>query len=1032
MIPCDQTHMNARDAAVKPIEELANYFKVDLKTGLSHIEAQHRLKLCGPNELKHPDPDPLYKKYLEQFKEPMILLLLSSACISLIMKQYDDTISITVAVLIVVTVAFIQGYRSEKVLEALQKLMPPKCSCLRNGEIHTFLASYLVPGDIVCLSVGDRLPADLRLFDLNDLRVDESSLTGETEAVPKSSEVLCTHFPISNASEVMFPLTQTGDNEAVERLRGCHDLINIGFMGTLVCSGTAKGLVIGTGEHSEFGEVFRMMHLEEAPRTPLQKSMDKLGKHLSAISLVIIGSIVIIGLFQGRHILELLNIGVSLAVAAIPEGLPIVVTVTLAIGQMRMAARNAIVRRLPAVETLGCVNVVCSDKTGTMTKNEMTVSHIVTGSLERYTIPIQQANKPSYAGSMNIDLNTSHSTVSTAITATKNMSTTSSSSSTTNIKINDVSSSNKLVPNHIDVDHQMPTNGRSASFSELHTPYYYPPSLDSIIQIGCICNNAVIRDDQLFGQPTEGALLRLAAQFHALDERAFYTRLQEWPFSSESKLMIVKCVRNNQSSISDKPVYFAKGAIDQLLDRCAFTSLSNNSTISMQSSPADSHSSALSNRCSNNNSIKPMDSETRKAILNEASILGNLGLRVLALAKGIDSEQMIFHGLVGLIDPPRPGVDACIRILSESGVRVIMITGDAKETACTIGSRLSLYRPGDLCLSGEDVERISVEQLTSVVRNVTVFYRSGPKHKCKIVKALQQSNLVVAMTGDGVNDAIALKSSDIGIAMGRTGTDVCREAADIVLLDDNFTTILAAMEEGKALFHNIRNFIGFQLSTSIAALALIALSTLLSLPSPLNAMQILFINILMDGPPAQSLGVEPPDPHVVRQPPRRANDSILDGRLMFNVLTASSLIVSGTLWIFFRELSDNKVTPRDTTMTFTCFVLFDMFNALSFRSQNKSIFSLGFFSNRLFVLAVGLSLFGQLLVIYFPPLQAVFQTEALTLKDLVLLVCLTSSVFFMSELRKLVRIRQDVYFWATYFLSYMKLPRRVKMDGNMV
>ncbi|CAH8655889.1 unnamed protein product [Schistosoma rodhaini] len=998
MITGGQAHINARDAAVKSVEELASYFKVDLKTGLDHTEAQHRLKLCGPNELKHPNPDPLYKKYLEQFKEPMILLLLSSACISLIMKQYDDTISITVAVLIVVTVAFIQSYRSEKVLEALQKLMPPKCSCLRGGEMHTFLASYLVPGDIVCLSVGDRLPADLRLFDLTDLRMDESSLTGETEAVPKSSEVLCTHFPISNTSEVRFSSTQN------------------------VCSGTGKGLVIGTGEHSEFGEVFRMMHSEEAPRTPLQKSMDKLGKHLSAISLIIISSIVIIGLFQGRHILELLTIGVSLAVAAIPEGLPIVVTVTLAIGQMRMAARNAIVRRLPAVETLGCVNVVCSDKTGTMTKNEMTVSHIVTGSLERYTIPIEQANKHTDTACVKLDINyanhTNYLTVSSAATAN------------TTIKLDNASLLNKLMSNHI-THYQMSANARSASFDELRTPYYYPPSLDSIIQIGCICNNATIRDNQLFGQPTEGALLRLTAQFHALDERAFYTRLQEWPFSSESKLMIVKCVRNNQPS-TDEPVYFAKGAVDQLLDRCAFTSLSNDSAISMQSSPSDSHSHMLSNRSSNNSSIKPMDLETRKAILNEASILGNLGLRVLALAKGTNSEQMIFHGLVGLIDPPRPGVNSCIRILCESGVRVIMITGDAKETACTIGSRLSLYRPGDLCLSGEEVERISVEQLMSVVRNVTVFYRSGPKHKCKIVKALQQSNLVVAMTGDGVNDAIALKSSDIGIAMGRTGTDVCREAADIVLLDDNFATILAAMEEGKALFHNIKNFIGFQLSTSIAALTLIALSTLLSLPSPLNAMQILFINILMDGPPAQSLGVEPPDPHVVRQPPRRANDSILDGRLMFNVLTASSLIVSGTLWIFFRELSDNKVTPHDTTMTFTCFVLFDMFNALSFRSQNKSIFSLGFFSNRLFVLAVGLSLFGQLLVIYFPPLQAVFQTEALTLKDLVLLVCLTSSVFFVSELRKLVRIRSDVYFWATYFLSFMKLPRRVKMDDNMV
>nr|CAH8871454.1 unnamed protein product [Trichobilharzia regenti] len=997
MISHHRIHMNARDAAVKSIEELAQYFKVDLQNGLDHTEAQLRLQLYGSNELKHPDPDPLYKKYLEQFKEPMILLLLASACISFILKQYDDTISITVAVLIVVTVAFIQGYRSEKVLEALQKLMPPKCSCLRNGEVHTFLASYLVPGDIVCLSVGDRIPADLRLFDLVELRMDESSLTGETEAVAKSSEILTSHSPSSTVSELMkFSSTQNvslGDSEAVDRLRGCHDLKNIGFMGTLVCSGTAKGLVIGTGEHSEFGEVFRMMHLEEAPRTPLQKSMDKLGKHLSAISLIIISSIVTIGLFQGRHILELLNIGVSLAVAAIPEGLPIVVTVTLAIGQMRMAARNAIVRRLPAVETLGCVNVVCSDKTGTMTKNEMTVSHVVTGSLERFTVPLEY-----------------------------------SCDSTPSVRLStDNSGDDKMTLNNI--GNHIPTHIRSVSSGELRTPYYYPPALDSILQIGCLCNNATIRGDQLFGQPTEGAILKLASQLHVPDERAYYTRLQEWPFSSESKLMMVKCVRNNQSSTSEEAVYFAKGAVDQILNRCTFSSIFNNPATSIPLSPSD-HS-PMSNRYSDN-CVKPLNSEIKKQICNEASALGNLGLRVLALAKGTHSGQMVFHGLIGLIDPPRPGVEACIRILCESGVRVVMITGDAKETACTIGSRLSLYRPGDLCLSGEEVEQLSAERLKSIVRNVTVFYRSGPKHKCKIVKAFQQCDLVVAMTGDGVNDAIALKSSDIGIAMGRTGTDVCREASDIVLLDDNFATILAAMEEGKALFHNIKNFIGFQLSTSIAALSLIALSTLFSLPTPLNPMQILFINILMDGPPAQSLGVEPPDPHVVRQPPRRAKDSILDGRLMFNVLTASSLIVAGTLWIFYRELSDGKVTPHDTTMTFTCFVLFDMFNALSFRSQSKSIFSLGFLTNRVFVLAVGLSLFGQLLVIYFPPLQAVFQTEALTLKDLGMLVCLTSSVFFVSELRKLIHIRKPVRHWTTHLLSYVKLPKHMKMDDNMV
>nr|CUU99269.1 hypothetical transcript [Hymenolepis microstoma] len=706
-----------------------------------------------------------------------------------------------------------------------------------------------------------------------------------------------------------------------QRIEGAHRLTNIGFMGTLVRSGNAVGVVIATGEYSEFGEVFKMMQNEEAPRTPLQKSMDRLGRHLSIISGAIILCIAVVGLIQGRNILELITVAVSLAVAAIPEGLPIVVTVTLAIGQMRMAARNAIIKKLPAVETLGCVNVICADKTGTMTKNEMTVTCIVTGGLERANV--------------------------------------------TGVGYNPING-------EVTLEH---SNSRNSALTH--------PNLRRLVEIGYLCNNSSLKGGILHGQPTEGALLCLGAKMQIFDPRLTNLRVKEWPFSTEKKLMIVQ-VQTPRLSNPCTSSFFLKGAPDRVLPLCTF----------------------YRTACTSPNelgTLATMDETKRASILAEAARMAlDGGLRILALAEGSCIEgDFIFVGLVGLLDPPRPDVEGAVEICYRSGVRVIMITGDSKETACAIGSRLSLYRPGDICLSGEEVEEMDLHQLQSQIHCVTVFYRTGPKHKCKIVKALQKRGLVVAMTGDGVNDAIALKSADIGIAMGASGTDVCKEAADVVLLDDAFSSVLAAMEEGKALFANICNFIRFQLSTSIAALSLIALSTVLSLPNPLNAMQILYINILMDGPPAQSLGVEPPDADVVSQPPRHVHESILDKRLMKNVLISSLMIVAGTLFIFHREMAaDGKVTPRDTTMTFTCFVLFDMFNALSCRSQKKSIFEIGFFSNRVFVVAVSLSLIGQLFVIYFPPLQSVFQTEPIYISDWLLLLAISSSVFVVSEYRK--------------------------------
>ncbi|CAK8684674.1 unnamed protein product [Clavelina lepadiformis] len=888
----DRWELKALEASEMSVKEVSKELQADVKWGLSEGEVARRRKTHGFNEFEIKQDDPLWKKYLSQFKDPLILLLLASAAVSVFMQQYDDAISIGVAITIVVSVAFIQEYRSEKSLEELNKLVPPTCSCMRGGKLQKFLARNLVPGDNIHISVGDRIPSDMRLYDANDLFVDESSFTGETEPVQKTTDET--------------PHSSPGRKNVGTRS-------NIAFMGTLVRSGNGKGIVICTGENSEFGEVFRMMQAEDPPKTPLQTSMSALGKLLSFISFCIIGAIMLLGWVQGRPILDMFTIGVSLAVAAIPEGLPIVVTVTLALGVMRMAKKSAIVKKLPIVEALGCLNVICSDKTGTLTKNEMTVTQI-------YTADDVIAE-------------------------------------VTGVGYND--------EGHVHVQ-ETPVSRESH------------PDIAAVIEVGVVCNNARIENDTLLGQPTEGALLAVAMKFEMKNCSRDYVRLSEEPFSHDKKWMTVSCYKKNDPD--QREVVFMKGAVERVLNQC--------DTYLAKKSDHELHT-------------LPLTKFIIERFLGQAKLMGTTGLRVLAMAKGSSLNSMSFIGLVGIIDPPRDGIKEAVRILSASNVTIKMITGDAKETAVSIATRLGIYSKGGQVMSGSEIEGYDVHQLAASIHHIDVFYRASPKHKLKIVKALQERGLVVGMTGDGVNDAVALRKADVGIAMGKAGTDVCKEAADMILVDDNLSTIMAAIEEGKGIFYNIRNFVSFQLSTSIAALTLIALSTLFKLPNPLNAMQILWINIIMDGPPAQSLGVEPVDKDVICQPPRRVKDPIVTKSLICRVLLSAAVIVAGTLYIFWREMRDNIITPRDTTMTFTCFVLFDMFNALGCRSQTKSVFSIGFFANRVFLLAVGGSLIGQLLVIYFPPLQAVFQTEELKALDILLLVGISSSVFVVSEFWKL-------------------------------
>uniref|UniRef100_A0A8B9ZID6 Calcium-transporting ATPase n=1 Tax=Anas platyrhynchos TaxID=8839 RepID=A0A8B9ZID6_ANAPL len=833
--------LSSKKASELPIDEVASILQANLQNGLKNCEVCHRRAFHGWNEFDISEDEPLWKKYISQFINPLIMLLLASAVISVLMHQFDDAVSITVAILIVVTVAFVQEYRSEKSLEELSKLVPPECHCVREGRVEHTLARDLVPGDTVCLSVGDRVPADLRLFEAADLSIDESSLTGETAPCSKS----------------IAPQPAATNGDLTSRS-------NIAFMGTLVRCGKAKGIVIGTGENSEFGEVFKMMQAEEAPKTPLQKSMDLLGKQLSLYSFGIIGVIMLVGWLQGKHILDMFTIGVSLAVAAIPEGLPIVVT------------KRAIVKKLPIVETLGCCNVICSDKTGTLTKNEMTVTHIFTSDGQHAEVTGVGYNR---FGEVMLDGEVIHG--------------------------------------------------------------YNNPSISKIVEAGCVCNDAVIRNNTLMGKPTEGALIALAMKMGLDGIQEDYVRKAEYPFSSEQKWMAVKCVHRAQQ---DKPeVCFMKGAYEQVIKYCT------------------------SYNCKGQ--TLPLAQQQREQYQQEKTSMGSAGLRVLALASGPELGQLTFLGLVGIVDPPRTGVKEAVTTLIMSGVAIKMITGDSQETAVAIASRLGLYSKNSQAISGEEIDDLDIQQLSQITPKVAVFYRASPRHKLKIIKSLQNNGAVVAMTGDGVNDAVALKAADIGVAMGQTGTDVCKEAADMILVDDDFQTIMSAIEEGKGIYNNIKNFVRFQLSTSIAALTLISLATLMNFPNPLNAMQILWINIIMDGPPAQSLGVEPVDKDVIQKPPRNLKDN-------------------------------NVITPRDTTMTFTCFVFFDMFNALSSRSQTKSVFEIGLCSNKMFCYAVLGSIMGQLLVIYFPPLQKVFQTESLSILDLLFLLGLTSSVCIVTEIIK--------------------------------
>ena len=831
-------------------KETADRLATSLTNGLTPSEATARILTHGTNELPHEEPEPLWLRFLKQFKETLILLLLGSAGVSFLMGNLDDAVSITVAVTIVVTVGFVQEYRSEKSLEALHSLVPHFAHLIR-GESgtsarpirgqgkdveelemetldsrasleeaesisKTIPASQLVAGDLVLFHTGDRIPADIRITHAADLTIDESNLTGENEAVSKSPEKLS---GLTSPQASFYASPATGVVGADVRLNDQH---NIAFMGTLVRSGYGQGLVIGTGAKTEFGAISASLQEIESPRTPLQLSMDRLGKELSYMSFGVIAFIMMVGLLRGWSFIEMFQIGVSLAVAAIPEGLPIIVTVTLALGVLRMSKRDAIVRRLPSVETLGSVNVVCSDKTGnllilkpfarhltfvgTLTTNHMTVTKIWHFD-EPSPVDITQKQ-----GSSTLD------------PATRTI-----------LRIGNI------------VNHGRLLGGQSNS------------TASASVLSSTLGDDASHAKSRWIGQPTDVALLDLLDAFNEDDVRArIGTRRFETPFSSERKWMGV--VINGSESSGGSDVAYAKGALEQILKKCDTYKTADGQEI-------------------------VLDDNRRKEALNAAESMALEGLRVLGFASGPIRENRVasslrprsgrstpsstngalmspnklpapkdeevyqglaFAGLVGMNDPPRKGVERSIRRLMAGNVRVIMITGDAETTAVAIGKKLGMpimnSSLGHSVLRGDQIDRMTDYELTQAIATTTIFARTSPDHKLKIVRALQARGDVVAMTGDGVNDAPALKKADIGISMGLLGTDVAKEAADMILTHDDFSTILNAIEEGKGIFYNIQNFLTFQLSTSAAALSLVLLSTVFGFKNPLNAMQILWIS----------------------------------------------------------------------------------------------------------------------------------------------------------------------------------------------
>jgi len=896
--------------------------------GLSEKEAQERREKYGPNELEERGLRSPLVVLAGQFTEIMVIVLIVAAAISFAIGETTDAIMILIIVILNAILGFTQEYRAERAIAALKKLSVPSVKVRRDGQIREVEANSLVPGDIVLFEAGDRIPADCRVIESVNLRAEEAALTGESVPVDKTDKAL---------KDEKLPL---GDQR------------NMLFMGTAITYGRGAGIVVNTGMKTELGNIADMLQTVSEEKTPLQRKMAELGKWLAIAAFVLVTIVFAVGVWRGGEIEEMFLTAVSLAVAAVPEGLPAVVTIALALGAQRMVKRQALIRKLPAVETLGSVTTICSDKTGTLTENRMTVTIL------------------------------------------------------------------DIAGTRMDLTTQMEHAG--ATLSKGETPVVEIDQDIALLLAGsALANDATLQPDEdsqgfhTIGDPTEGALVVAAARMGLWKEELdqILPRVSEVPFTSERKMMTTVHERKAASSgIKEEPylsllnslpdeeyLVFTKGAVDSLLEIC--------------------------DRVWTEGEIEPLNEEWRSRIEQANNNLAQEGMRVLgtamrfletapeAEAEDELEQKQIFIGLTGMIDPPRPEVRNAVAECRTAGIRPVMITGDHPLTALHIARDLGIIQASDeqenrkLVITGQELAEMSADELDDVVGTVSAYARVSPEHKVKIVEALRKRDEIIAMTGDGVNDAPALKRSDIGVAMGITGTDVSKEASDMILLDDNFATIVNAVEEGRTIYDNIRKFIKYTMSSNIGEIFVMLAAPLLNLPIPLNAIQILWINLVTDGLPGLALGVEPTAPDTMDRPPHPPSESVLARGLGTYMIWVGPLMGFVAL---IPELLDS-FTPMSlddavwSTMVFTTLALAQMGNALTIRSDRLTLLQLGIFTNPALVGAVVLTFVLQMAVVYLPFLQDIFGTTALTAGQLLLSLGLSTIVFFVAELVKKIR-----------------------------
>lgn len=894
----------------KEIGEVLIDLNVDLEKGLNKNEVELRLNKYGSNELREENGTTFLSKLIAQFSDFLVLILIGAAIISIAVGESKDAIVILAIVIVNAFLGIYQEGKAEKALDALKKMASPNAKVLRDGIVVVIPANSLVPGDIVLLDAGDIIPADLRLIESSNLKIEEASLTGESVPVEKK------------VNEVYKEDVSLGDR---------HNMV---YMSTIVTYGRGKGVVVGTGHDSEIGKIATMIQSFDDETTPLQRKLNQLGKVLGITTIGICIIVFAVGLLQGREIFEMLMVAISLAVAAIPEGLPAIVTIVLAIGMNRMVRRNAIVKRLLAVETLGCTTVICSDKTGTLTQNEMTVTKVYVDD------EILDVTGTGYEPSGEFKINEKRITV------------------------------------------------ESVS------------SLKTLLSIGILANDAKLeKTDGLYkiiGDPTEGALVTLAgkANIENNDINKSFPRVEEIPFDSDRKMMTTF----HKYFVPQKYVSFTKGAPDIIISKCEFVK--------------------------EGDKVLSFTDDLKKKALEVNSKFAKDALRVLAFAyKEYDNmpvdlnpddieSTMVFVGLVGMIDPPRPEAMEAISLCKQAGINTIMITGDYKETAFAIAKDLGMAETVDQSMMGMELNKTSDDELREVVKRIKVFARVSPEHKVRIVSALKANGDIAAMTGDGVNDALALKRSDIGVSMGITGTDVAKNTADLILTDDNFASIVSAVEEGRIIYDNIKKFVYFLLSCNIGEILLVFISILLNLPVPLIPIQLLWLNLVTDSFPALALGVEKGDPDIMRQEPRDPKEPILNKRMIAGIALQSSAIAIASLsaywWGINRYGIDNISNAR--TIAFATLITAELLRVFSVRSTKYTAFEIGIFSNRKLIQGVSVSFLLMLIIIYIPFLNPIFNTFPLGFGDWKVILSLGIIPLALGEISKLIIRKKEILF----------------------